>query len=396
QVDKNTIEKIGNKITELPKNKKLFRKMEKLLFHREHMIKEDKLDWGLCELLAYGSLLLEGHPVRLTGQDSERGTFAHRHAVVKIEDSGEEYVHLSKLDKDQAPFYIYNSPLSEYGVMGFDYGYSLMSSNTLTIWEAQFGDFCNGAQVVIDQYISSAEDKWKSTSGLVLLLPHGYEGMGAEHSSARMERFLNLAAEENLQLVNCTTPANFFHVLRRQLKWEFRKPLVIFTPKSLLRHPRCISSMKELTGNKFQEVIDDPRSTASKVNTIAFCQGKIYYELLEKKEELEVENIALVRIEQLYPLPNNKLKKIIEKYKAENHLWVQEEPKNMGAWPFLLREFDEVKLTRISRDASASPASGSPKKFQDRQNYIINKVFDDYGIKPKKKASQKKKVKKTA
>ncbi|MFB6257429.1 MAG: 2-oxoglutarate dehydrogenase E1 component [Flavobacteriales bacterium] len=379
-VDKKTIEEVGEKITSTPEGMKFFRKLEKLLKSRKKMLEEDQLDWGLCELLAYGTLVREGFPVRLTGQDSERGTFSHRHAVVKQEDSDEEYVHLSHLGENQAPFKIYNSPLSEYGVLGFDYGYSLVTPDTLTIWEAQFGDFCNGGQVVIDQYISSAEDKWKSMSGITLFLPHGYEGMGAEHSSARMERFLNLASEENMQIVNCTTPANFFHVLRRQLKRKFRKPLVIFTPKSLLRHPRVVSKVEDLTNDRFKELIDDPNANPKKVKKIAFCHGKIYYELLEKKEELEVADIALVRIEQIYPFPMAQVKELLQRYKkAEEYLWVQEEPENMGPWGFLLREVvPEVPMERISRESSASPASGSPKRFEDRQKRIIEEVFKDH------------------
>jgi 2-oxoglutarate dehydrogenase E1 component len=392
-VDKKVIQEVGEKITETPEGMKFFRKLEKLLKERKKMLEEDKLDWGMCELLAYGTLVREGYPVRLTGQDSERGTFSHRHAVVKQEDSDEEHVHLQHLTEGQAPFRIYNSLLSEYGALGFDYGYSLVTPDTLTIWEAQFGDFCNGAQVVIDQYISSAEDKWKSMSGITLFLPHGYEGMGAEHSSARMERFLDLASEENMQIVNCTTPANFFHVLRRQLKRKFRKPLVIFTPKSLLRHPRVHSSIEALSNDRFHEVIDDPSvQDPGQVKKIAFCQGKIYYELLQKKEELEAEDTAIVRIEQIYPFPMAQVKELLERYKnADDYIWVQEEPENMGAWGFMLREVvPEVPMRRISREASASPASGSPKRFEDRQQRIINELFQDHLQEKKTKAKASK------
>ncbi len=376
-VDRKTLEHIGQQLAFVPKGMKFFRKLEKLLKHRQQMMEENKLDWSMGELLAYGSLLMEGHPIRFTGQDSERGTFSHRHAVVRVEDSAETYVHLNHLSKDQASFGIYNSLLSEYAVMGYDYGYSLATPNTLTIWEAQFGDFCNGAQVVIDQYLSSAEDKWKSMSGMVLLLPHGYEGMGAEHSSARMERFLSLCAENNMVAVNCTTPANFFHALRRQLKWEFRKPLIVFTPKSLLRHPRCTSTLEDLSEGTFQEVMDDPDAQPSKVETVVFCQGKIYYELLEKKEELQAERLAIVRVEQLYPFPKTEVKKILKRYKkARETLWVQEEPENMGPWPYLLRDAQEFGFRLISRRASASPASGSPKRFENRQRAILDQVFE--------------------
>jgi 2-oxoglutarate dehydrogenase E1 component len=373
---------IASKLTAIPQGKKFFRKLEKILKDRAQMVKDDKLDWGMCELLAYGTLLDEGYPVRITGQDVERGTFSHRHAVVKMEDSEEEYIHLNNLSPKQAKFDIYNSLLSEYAVMGFDYGYSLTNPNTLAIWEAQFGDFCNGAQIIIDQFLSTAEDKWMSQSGLVLLLPHGYEGQGAEHSSARLERFLQLAAQDNMIIANCTTPANFFHLIRRQLKMPFRKPLVVFSPKSLLRHPRCVSSMKELAEGTFVEVIDDTIATTAKTKTVVFCQGKIYYELLAKKEELEVNDMAIVRIEQMYPFPKKHIEAILKKYsKAEKVLWVQEEPENMGAWSFILRHYDFGKIERVSRPASASPASGSPKRAFDRQQAIINTVFQKYNEK---------------
>ena len=378
-VDNKSLNTIANKLTAVPADKKFFRKLQKILKDRSDMIANDKLDWGMVELLAYGSLLTEGHNVRLSGQDVQRGTFSHRHSVVTLEDTSESYCHLNNLTDKQGEFRVYNSLLSEYGVLGFDYGYSLAEPNDLVIWEAQFGDFFNGAQIMIDQFISSAEDKWKIMSGLVMLLPHGYEGMGAEHSSARLERFLTLCAENNMQVVNCTTPANFFHVLRRQLKREFRKPLVVFTPKSLLRHPRCMSSIADLTKGSFQEVIDDSTAKADVVNQVVFCQGKLYYELLAKKEELNANEIAIVRIEQLYPLPQKQLDKIVAKYKnASKHVWVQEEPENMGAWSFLLRNWRSVQLDLVSRPASASPASGSPKRAEKRQKAIIDGVFAKY------------------
>ncbi|MFT4660082.1 MAG: 2-oxoglutarate dehydrogenase E1 component [Patiriisocius sp.] len=375
-VSKKKLIAIAKKLTEVPKGKKFFRKLERILKDRDGMIKNDKLDWGMAELLAYGSLVDEKIRVRFSGQDVERGTFSHRHAVVKEEDSAAEYCHLANVSKNQAPFEIYNSHLSEYAVMGFEYGYAMVSPMTLTIWEAQFGDFVNGAQIIIDQFLSSAEDKWHVMNGLVLLLPHGYEGMGAEHSSGRMERFLTLAAEDNMQIVNCTTPANFFHVLRRQLTRKFRKPLIVFTPKSLLRHPRCISTVDDLVKGGFSEVFDDPTAKATTVDKLVFCQGKIYYELLAKKEELKAKNVAIVRLEQLYPLPTKQIDKIITKYKkAKKILWVQEEPENMGAWSFLLRKLRHINLELISRPESASPASGSPARAEKRQTAIINKVF---------------------
>ena len=250
------------------------------------MVDANKLDWAMGELLAYGTLLAEGHDIRLSGQDVERGTFSHRHAILKIEESEDEICPLNEIN-DKATFKAYNSHLSEYGVLGFDYGYSITRPNTLSIWEAQFGDFSNGAQIMLDQFISCAEDKWKVMSGLVMLLPHGYEGQGAEHSSARLERYLQLCAQYNMQVVNCTTPANFFHVLRRQLKRDFRKPLVVFSPKSLLRHPLCTSKMEELTSGEFQAIFDDENVNAKQVKKLVFCSGKLYYELLQKKRRIK-------------------------------------------------------------------------------------------------------------
>jgi len=375
-VDKKTLEKIARKLGEIPKGKKFFRKLEGIIQNRIEMLEADKLDWSMGELMAYGSLLLEGNSVRLSGQDVERGTFSHRHAVVKVEDSEEEYVHLNFLDPKQATFAAYNSLLSEYGVLGFDYGYSLGAPNSLVLWEAQFGDFFNGAQIMFDQYICSAEDKWKTQSGLVMLLPHGYEGAGAEHSSARMERFLHLCAENNWQIVNCTTPANYFHALRRQLKRDFRKPLVVFTPKSLLRHPKCVSSISDMAKGCFQEVIDDSTASAAKVKKVVFCQGKVYYDLLEKKEEMKNESVALVRIEQLYPTPVAQIDAIVKKYnKATKLVWAQEEPQNMGAWYFLHWTLKHLNLELVSREASAATAPGSSKRDAIRQNKMIDEVF---------------------
>lgn len=368
---------IGKKLTVVPEGKKFFNKMERILQDRAKMIAEDRLDWGLAELMAYGSLVLQGTPVRFSGQDVERGTFSHRHAVVKMEDSEEEYIHLRKLSDDQAKFQIFNSSLSEYAVMGFEYGYAFAAPGTLTIWEAQFGDFVNGAQIIIDQYLSAAEEKWNAMNGLVLLLPHGYEGQGAEHSSARMERFLNQSADGNMQLVNCTTPANFFHVLRRQMTWNFRRPLVVFTPKSLLRHPRCVSTIKDLSEGRFQEVYDDTTADPKKVERVIFCQGKIYYELLERKEKLQASDVAIVRIEQLHPLPVKQLEQICARYKnAEEHFWVQEEPANMGAWNYMALNFPEVKLQGVTREASGAPATGSSVRWAIQQERIIERAFE--------------------
>lgn len=375
-VSKRKLNALAKKVTHIPEDKKFFRKLVKIFNDRQQMVKDDKLDWGMAELLAYASLVDEKHRVRMSGQDCERGTFSHRHAVIKEEDSAMEYSPLQHISKTQGPFEVYNSLLSEYAVMGFEYGYALVSPDALTIWEAQFGDFVNGAQIILDQYLSSAEDKWHIMNGLVLLLPHGYEGMGSEHSSARMERFLTLAAEDNIQVVNCTTPAQFFHVLRRQLARKFRKPLVVFTPKSLLRHPRCVSSMDELATGKFQEVIDDSTATIKDVTKVVFCQGKIYYELLAEKEEKKAKHVAIVRLEQLYPLPQKQIDKIVKRYKnAKERFWVQEEPENMGAWTYLLRKMNPLDWKLISRPESASPASGSPARAAKRQERIINSVF---------------------
>lgn len=376
-VRKEVLQEIGEKLSVLhPDGKKFFSKLEKILGDRKRMMETEVLDWSMGELLAYGSLLVEGHPVRFTGQDVERGTFSHRHAVVKVEDSEEEFIHLKHIRQGQALLQIYNSLLSEYAVLGFEYGYALTNPQTLTIWEAQFGDFVNGAQIILDQYLCCAEEKWNTQNGIVLLLPHGYEGQGAEHSSARMERFLQSCADGNMVVANCTTPANFFHALRRQLAWEFRKPLVVFSPKSLLRHPKCVSKLDELTTGGFQEVIDDAGADASKVRTVIFTQGKIHYDLVEHREKNGITDTALVRIEQLHPLPAGQMRAMIAKYsKAERYLWVQEEPMNMGAWPYMAMNFNDVKLDVIARPASGAPATGSSKRSANQQIAIIEKAF---------------------
>lgn len=336
------------------------------------------IDWAMGETLAYASLLHEGYSVRFSGQDVERGTFSHRHAVLKMEDSEEEYVPLASLGNGQATFEIYNSLLSEYGVLGFEYGYAMTSPNTLVIWEAQFGDFNNGAQIIIDQFISSAEEKWKVMNGLVLMLPHGYEGQGPEHSSARMERFLSLCAENNMIMANCTTPANLFHLLRRQMKQPFRKPMVIFSPKSLLRHPACTSRLTELIRGRFMELIDDPEAEPSLVKRVILCSGKIYYELLEEKTSKGFTQTAIIRLEQLYPLPEKQIRQIKEKYTyAKRWIWVQEEPQNMGAWSFLKANLPIADLGVIARPPSGSPASGSSKFHAIQQRKINEKAFEE-------------------
>lgn len=377
-VVKNQLISIAQKITDLPSDKKFFNKTQRLFTDRKELFKgEGRLDWAMAELLAYGSLLKEGYPIRFSGQDVERGTFSHRHAVVRIEDSEEQFTPLNHIDPKQAPLHIYNSHLSEYAVLGFEYGYALASPNSLVIWEAQFGDFMNGAQIIIDQYLSSAEDKWKRMNGIVLLLPHGYEGQGAEHSSARIERFLNLCAEDNMQVVNCTTPANFFHVLRRQLHRDFRKPLIVFTPKSLLRHPKCISTWSEFESGSFNELIDDSTTKPETISRVVLCSGKIYYDLVEQRTKEKNTDVAIVRIEQLYPLPLTQLMKLRKKYKsAEEWIWVQEEPENMGALGYLLRVLKDISLKVIARPESASPATGSHHAHDREQKTLISRVFE--------------------
>ncbi len=377
--NKKKLTQVAKVITELPADKKFLRKVEKLIRDRKKMFFEtDKLDWAMGELLAYGSLLEEGFGVRISGQDVERGTFSHRHAVMKVEESEEEILLLNHLSEKQGNFQIYNSLLSEYGVVGFDYGYAMASPNTLMIWEAQFGDFSNGAQIMIDQYISAAEDKWKLQNGLVMLLPHGYEGQGAEHSSARMERYLQLCARDNMYIADVSTPAQMFHILRRQLKANFRKPLIVFTPKSLLRHPMAVSSVDELASGSFQMVIDDASADAKKVKSLVFCTGKFYYDLLAAKEENKRNDVALVRVEQLFPLPSDQMETLIKKYKnADDIVWAQEEPRNMGAWSHMMMHFSSAQKFRVaSRRFYASPAAGSAVRSKRRHQQVIDYVFD--------------------
>ncbi len=376
-IDKNRLLHILSRINTLPENLNFYRKIHKIIADRKKMVDSNTLDWALAELLAYGTLLTENRPVRISGQDSERGTFAHRHAVFVQEDTGEKYYPLKHVDDNQASFEIYNSLLSEYGVMGFEYGYALATPNGLTVWEAQFGDFVNVAQVIIDQYISSAEEKWGLQNGLVLYLPHGYEGQGPEHSSARIERFLQLSARNNMQIVNCTTPANLFHVLRRQLTVDYRVPLIIFTPKSLLRHPKCVSTLEDMSGDThFREVIDDDAVDVDDVKRVVFCSGKIYYDLLVRKEELNARDVAIIRIEQLHPFPQKQIQSILQKYKNTLlHLWVQEEPENVGPWYYIQNQLPGLKLVPVARLASGSPATGLTRLHQIGQNEIVNKVF---------------------
>ena len=376
---KKDILNVARSIVSLP-NKPFLRKIIKLFDSREKLIFENgKVDWAMAELLAYGTLLNEGFNVRISGQDVERGTFSHRHAVLKSEDSEEEYLPLNNVDSiNKGLFRIYNSPLSEYGVLGFDYGYALASPNCLTIWEAQFGDFSNGAQIIIDQYISSAEDKWKLQNGIVLYLPHGYEGQGAEHSSARMERYLQLCAKDNMYAANCTTPSNLFHLLRRQMLTKFRKPLILFTPKSLLRHPKVISNIDELTSSKFIPVITDSEIEPDKVDSLVFCSGKFYFDLIDYREKNNIKNVAIVRIEQLFPLPVKLIISEIKKFSnATDIVWAQEEPRNMGAWNHIQTYHPIAKNMRpATRRFYGSTASGSFTRFERRHNQVIEYVFD--------------------
>lgn len=373
-VSLDTLKVVGEKITTFPEDKQPIKKVRNLFEDRKKMVENGVLDWAMGELLAYGTLLEEGHGVRIAGQDVERGTFSHRHAVIKKEDSEEEYIPLQHISEKQAAFNVYNSLLSEYAALGYEYGYSTGSPKNLTIWEAQFGDFANGAQIIFDQFISSAEAKWGKFSGLTVLLPHGYEGQGPEHSSARMERYLQLCANNNMQVLNCSTPANLFHALRRQLKRNFEIPLIMMTPKSLLRHPKCTSQISELAEGRFMELIDD-NNVSKNVRRVLLCSGKVYYDLLAKKEETNATDIAIVRVEQLYPLPEWELKEIFAKYEGAEFCWVQEESRNQGAWLHLARYDFPVSLKYIGRKSSASPATGFKKVHDKEQLAIVTEAF---------------------
>ncbi|MDC1379224.1 2-oxoglutarate dehydrogenase E1 component [Algibacter sp.] len=373
---KGKLENISKIVSTVPEGVKFLRKAVRILDGRAKMVFEsDTLDWGMAETLAYGSLLEEGFNVRISGQDVERGTFSHRHAILRDEISEERINLLNTNPENKGKMDIYNSFLSEYGVLGFDYGYAMANPNTLTIWEAQFGDFSNGAQIIFDQYLSAAEDKWKSQNGIVVLLPHGYEGQGSEHSSARIERYLQLCGNDNMIVADCTTPASIFHILRRQMKRDFRKPLIVFTPKSLLRHPKATSSINELANGKFEEVIDDIVDSKH-VKKLVFCTGKFYYDLLAERELLERNDVALVRIEQLFPLHLERIQEVINRYpNVENYIWAQEEPKNMGAWSHMVQRMDLVKLEVASRPYSSVPAPGSSTRDKRRQRRVIDEVF---------------------
>lgn len=371
-----TLNEIADKINALPKELAFFKKVDRIISDRKMMMKDGRLDWAMAELLAYGTLVYEGHPVRLSGQDSERGTFAHRHAAFVVEGTDEKYFPLKYVSENQAPFHVFNSLLSEYAVLGFEYGYSLAQPNGLTIWEAQFGDFHNVAQVIIDQYISSAFEKWGLMNGLTLFLPHGFEGQGPEHSSGRIERFLELSANNNMQVVVPSTPANMFHLLRRQVKMNTRLPLVVFTPKSLLRHPMVISKIEEFEKGGFKEIIDDPLALPELVESVIFTSGRLYYDLEKYQVENGITNIAIVRLEQIYPIPYKQINEILKKYKNSNQLiWAQDEPENMGAWPFINRKLVALGFKVVSRKESASPAVGLMEKHKQGLEEILNHTF---------------------
>jgi 2-oxoglutarate dehydrogenase E1 component len=397
-VTKKKLLEISKKINSTPEELNLHKTIIKILNSRKAAVSDGKgIDWSTAEALAFGSLLEEGYPVRLVGQDSGRGTFSQRHSVLRNQEDNSRYVPLNNISKDQKRYEIVDSFLSELAVLGFEYGYSLVQPNTLTIWEAQFGDFANGAQVVIDQFIASGERKWTRSSGLVMLLPHGYEGQGPEHSSARLERFLQLCANDNMQVVNCTTPANYYHVLRRQMHREFRKPLIVMTPKSLLRNKHCVSNIEDFDKETFfhrilwDHAMDQENGfiklkKSSKIKKVILCSGKIYFDLLDAREKLRKEDVVLYRIEQLYPFPAKSLVKEIKKYaKNAKFYWCQEEPKNMGAW-FSVRDYIQWTLETINannkeifyigRNADASPATGYAKRHISQQEEIINKVFE--------------------
>ncbi len=380
------LEDLIQKLMTLPAEMTPLSKVKRLFKSKQKQLDQDQLDWAMGELLAYGSLLTAGHDVRMSGQDVRRGTFSHRHSIIYDAKTYEEYNRLNHLSEDQGKFRIFNSLLSEFAVLGFEYGYSLASPMALVIWEAQFGDFYNGAQTVVDQYISAAESKWQRMSGLVLLLPHGYEGQGPEHSSGRVERFLQACAEFNMTVANVTSPANFFHLLRRQLVRPFRKPLVVMSPKSLLRHPEVVSPRKDFfTGTRFQEVLDDPEiddQSAKDVKRVLLCSGKVYFDLASYRKENKRKDVAIVRLEQLYPFPTKQMKEIIRKYDQAEYKWVQEEPSNMGPWQYinnilLNREVDIIldKLDFVARKSSASPATGYKMIHDQQQQKIVEEAF---------------------
>jgi 2-oxoglutarate dehydrogenase E1 component len=376
-ISEEAVAKVGKALTTLPEGFRPLKQIEKLLEERKKMFFETRvLNWAAGELLAYGSLLAEKHIVRVSGQDVQRGTFSHRHAVLHDAETSAPYNSLNYIGEDQEKLNIYNSLLSEYGVLGFEFGYAMANPTALVVWEAQFGDFANGAQTMIDQFIVSSESKWQRMNGVVMLLPHGYEGQGPEHSNARPERFLQLAAENNIIVANMTTPANFFHALRRQLTWEFRKPLVVMSPKSMLRHPLCVSPIEEFTSGNFREVLGDVYADDKKVKRVLLCSGKVYFDLLEEQQKSERKDVAIVRLEQLHPFPKKQLDAELAKYPKAKIYWVQEEPENMGYWNYLLRFMRRELEDVISRKPSASPATGYNKVHVKEQKELVARAFD--------------------
>ncbi|MFT4062734.1 MAG: 2-oxoglutarate dehydrogenase E1 component [Edaphocola sp.] len=376
-ISEGTVRELFAKLMAVPEGINPLRKVAKLLSDKTKLLEtEDKIDWATGELLAYASLLTEGHDVRLSGEDVKRGTFSHRHACIRDEQTNNEYNRLGHLGDGQGKFYIYNSLLSEYAVLGFEYGYGMANPNSLVLWEAQYGDFVNGAQIVIDQYVTSAEQKWTTQNGLVMLLPHGYEGGGPDHSSARLERFLQQAAENNVFITNITTAANFFHALRRQLALPFRIPMINFSPKANLRHVRSYSAVSEFATGVFQEVIDDPNvQDAAKIKRVLLCSGKVYFDLSEKQLADQREDVAIIRLEQIYPLPQQQLNALYEKYKTAQWLWVQEEPRNMGAASFLKMNLENINIGYLTRQASAATATGFARKHAQEQQMLVNEAF---------------------
>ena len=371
------IDKVGKALTKIPEGFKPIKQIEKQLKQREEMFFKDKmLNWAGAELLAYGSLLLDGHTIRFSGQDVQRGTFSHRHSVLHDAETNESYNSLNFIDEKQSKFNIYNSLLAEFSVLGFEFGYAMANPNALVIWEAQFGDFANGAQVMVDQFIAPSESKWQRMNGLVMLLPHGYEGQGPEHSSARPERYLQMAAEYNIIVANVTEPSNFFHLIRRQLAWPYRKPLIVMSPKSLLRHPKVVSPVSEFTKGNFRELIADDYVDPKKVKRALVCSGKIFYDLKEEQQKKKRKDVAIIRIEQLYPFPDIQLDDILKAYNNPQVFWVQEEPSNMGYWAFVLRTYHSCTMHIIARKPSASPATGYAKMHEAEQNEIIETAFD--------------------
>ncbi|MBO0948217.1 2-oxoglutarate dehydrogenase E1 component [Fibrella forsythiae] len=377
-----TLEKIGKALATVPEGFKPLKQIDKLLADRQKMVFDTKtVNWSVAEQMAYGSILLENKVVRLSGQDVQRGTFSHRHAVLHDSTNNQLYTPVNHVQEGQMPIQIYNSLLSEFGVLGFEYGYAMAAPHALVIWEAQFGDFANGAQVIIDQFVTAGESKWGIQNSLVMQLPHGYEGQGPEHSNARPERYLQLCAENNIVVANITTPANIFHALRRQLAWEFRKPLIIMSPKSLLRHPQAISPLDELATGTFREVIGDSFADPKKVKRVLLCTGKVYYDLLEKQQADKRDDVAIVRMEQLYPLPMKQLDAELAKYKKPEIVWVQEEPENMGCFSFMLRRFREKftgaqALRYVGRESASSPATGFAKLHTQEQAALVQKAFE--------------------